>query len=101
MFLLPCLLLGLVFAVVLGGKPSRLAFVSFRLAWTVPVALAIQLAIFSRLGEALEPRTIEQLHVTSYVVLLVFAAANLRVRALIPVLLGLATNAVAILANHG
>lgn len=101
MFLLPSLLLGLVFAVVLGGKPSRLAHVSFRLAWTVPVALAIQLVIFSRLGDALEARTIEQLHVTSYVVLLVFAAANLRVRALIPVLLGLAANAVAILANHG
>lgn len=101
MFLLPSLLLGLVFAVVLGGKPSRLAQVSFRFTWTVPVALAIQLVIFSRLGEALEPRAIEQLHVASYVVLLVFAAANLRVRALIPVLIGLTANAVAILANHG
>jgi hypothetical protein len=101
MFLLPSLLLGLVFAVVLGGRPSRLAHVSFRLAWTVPVALAIQLVIFSRLGDGLEPRTIEQLHIASYVILLGFAAANLRVRALVPVLLGLAANATAILANHG
>jgi hypothetical protein len=101
MFLLPSLLLGLVFAVVLGGRPSRLAHVSFRLTWTVPVALAIQLVIFSRLGEGLEPRAIERLHIASYIALLAFAAANLRVRALVPVLLGLAANATAILANHG
>jgi uncharacterized protein DUF5317/MFS transporter/transketolase-like protein len=101
MFLLPSLLLGLVFAVVLGGRPSRLAQVRFRLTWTVPVALAIQLVIFSRLGDGLDPRTVEQLHIASYVVLLAFAAANLRVRALVPVLLGLAANAAAILANHG
>lgn len=101
MFLLPSLLLGLVFAVLLGGRPSRLVDVSFRLAWTVPVALAIQIVIFSRLGDGLEPRTIEELHVASYVILLGFAAANLRVRALVPVLLGLAANATAILANHG
>jgi uncharacterized protein DUF5317/MFS transporter/transketolase-like protein len=101
MFLLPSLLLGVVFAVLLGGRPSRLVDVSFRLAWTVPVALAIQIVIFSRLGNGLEPRTIEQLHVASYVILLGFALANLRVRALVPVLLGLATNATAILANNG
>jgi Family of unknown function (DUF5317)/Major Facilitator Superfamily/Transketolase, C-terminal domain len=101
MFLLPSLLLGLVFAVLLGGRPSRLVDVSFRLAWTVPVALAIQIVIFSRLGDGLEPRTIEELHVASYVILLGFAAANLRVRVLVPVLLGLAANATAILANHG
>jgi Family of unknown function (DUF5317)/Major Facilitator Superfamily/Transketolase, C-terminal domain len=101
MFLLPSLLLGVVFAVLLGGRPSRLAHVSFRLAWTVPVALAIQIVIFSHLGDGLEPRTVEELHIASYVILLGFAAANLRVRALVPVLLGLAANAVAILANHG
>lgn len=101
MFLLPSLLLGLVFAVLLGGRPSRLAHVSFRLAWTVPVALAIQIVIFSRLGDGLDSRTVERLHIASYVILLGFAAANLRVRALIPVLLGLAANATAILANHG
>jgi hypothetical protein len=101
MFLLPSLLLGLVFAVLLGGRPSRLAHVSFRLAWTVPVALAIQIVIFSSLGSGLEPRTIEELHIASYVILLGFATANLRVRALVPVLLGLVANATAIIANHG
>jgi hypothetical protein len=101
MFLLPSLLLGVVFAVLLGGRPSRLAHVTFRLAWTVPLALVIQVVIFSRLGDGLDPRTVEQLHIASYVVLLGFAAVNLRVRALVPVLLGLAANAVAILANHG
>jgi hypothetical protein len=101
MFLLPSLLLGVVFAVLLGGRPSRLAEVRFRLGWTVPVALAIQLVIFSRLGSGLTTGTVEELHVASYVILLAFAAANLRLRALIPVLLGLGANAAAILANHG
>jgi hypothetical protein len=101
MFLLPSLLLGLVFALVLGGRPSRLATVRFRLSWTVPVALGIQLAIFGPIGARLGPQAVERLHVASYVVLLIFAAANVRLRALVPVLLGLAANATAILANHG
>jgi hypothetical protein len=100
-FLLPSLLLGIVFALVLGGDPRRLADVRFRLAWTVPAALATQIVVFSRLGAGLEPRTAERLHVASYLLLLLFAAANLRVRALVPVLAGLAANAVVIIANGG
>jgi len=101
MFLLPSLVFGLVFAVVLGGRPSRLASVRFRLTWAVPVALGIQLAIFGPAGDRLGEQGVERLHLASYAVLLVFAAANARVRALVPVLLGLTANAVAILANHG
>src|SRR2546425_10392316 len=101
MFLLPSLLLGVIFAVVLGGRPSRVAEVRFRLAWTVPVAFGIQLVIFSPLGDGLDSSTVELLHVASYGVLLVFAAANVRLRALLPVLLGLASNATAIIVNHG
>jgi uncharacterized protein DUF5317/MFS transporter/transketolase-like protein len=101
MFLLPSLLLGLIFAVVLGGRPSRLAEVRFRLAWTVPAALAIQLVIFTRLGSSLDTTTVQRLHIASYAILLVFAAANLRLAPLVPVLLGLVSNAAAIIANHG
>jgi uncharacterized protein DUF5317/MFS transporter/transketolase-like protein len=101
MFLLPSLVLGVVFAVLLGGRPSRVADVRFRLSWTVLAALAVQFVIFGKLGESLEPVAVQRLHIASYVLLLAFAAANLRVRALVPVLLGLAANAVAIIANHG
>ena len=85
----------------LGGRPSRLADVRFRLAWTVPVALVLQLIIFGQLGEGLDQVSIERLHVASYVLLLAFAAANFRLRVLVPVLLGLMANATAIIANHG
>jgi hypothetical protein len=101
MFLLPSLFLGVVFALVLGGRPGRLVGVRFRLSWLVPAALAVQLAIFGPFASRFDPTTIERLHVASYVLLLAFAAANLRIRALVPVLLGLTANAAAILANHG
>jgi hypothetical protein len=101
MFLLPALLFGLVVAVVLGGRPSRLAEVHFRLSWTVPAAFATQFVIFGSLGAGLEQRAVERLHVVSYLLLLAFAAANLRLRALLPVLAGLAANACAIIANNG
>ena len=101
MFLLPSLVLGVIFAMLLGGRPGRLAEVRFRLAWTVPVALVLQLIIFGQLGEGLDQVSIERLHVASYVLLLAFAAANFRLRVLVPVLLGLMANATAIIANHG
>jgi hypothetical protein len=101
MFLLPSLVLGVVFAMLLGGRPSRLAEVRFRLAWTVPVALLLQLIIFGQLGDGIDQVWIERLHVASYVLLLAFAAANFRLKVLVPVLLGLMANATAIIANHG
>jgi hypothetical protein len=101
MFLLPCLVLGVIFAMLLGGRPSRLVDIRFRLAWTVPVALVLQLIIFGKLGEGLDQVSIERLHVASYMLLLAFAAANFRLRVLVPVLLGLMANATAIIANHG
>jgi hypothetical protein len=101
MFLLPSLVLGVVFALLLGGRPGRLVEIRFRLAWTVPAALVLQLIIFSRLGDGLDQGSIERLHVASYVLLLAFAAANFRLKVLVPVLLGLLANATAIIANHG
>ncbi len=101
MFLLPSLVLGVVFAMLLGGRAGRLAEIRFRLAWTVPAALLLQLVIFSELGEGLSQVNVERLHVASYVLLIAFAAANFRLRVLVPVLLGLMANATAIIANHG
>jgi MFS family permease len=100
-FLLPSVFLGLVFALVLGGSPSRLANIRLRGSWLVVVALVVQVALFSQLGEALDERASRSLHLATYGLLVVFALFNLRVRALVPVLLGMALNAAAIAANGG
>src|SRR5262245_57978665 len=101
MFLLPSLLIGLALALVLGGHPSRLAEVRFRASWTVLISLAVQLVLFSQLGAGLTQSVRGALHIATYVLLLAFAAANIRIVALVPVLIGVALNALAITVNGG
>lgn len=101
MFLLPSLLLGFVLAIVLGGKPSRLVELRLRLSWAVWLALALQVPLFSPLGEQLPEAARGPVHLASYGLLLSFAIANIRVRALVFVLLGLLLNAIVIAANGG
>ena len=101
MFLLPTLALGLVFALLLGGKLSRLLDVQFRLVWTVPLSMVGQLTLFSPLGDPIVEPTRGILHVATYGLLLVFVVANLRLRTLVLVLAGIAMNATAIIANGG
>jgi MFS family permease len=101
MFLLPSLAVGLALALVLGGRPSRVAEVRFRLTPLVLAALGVQVVLFTSLGAALDPPIVDVLHIGSYVLLLTFAAANLRIRPLVPVLLGVTLNAIAIIANKG
>jgi hypothetical protein len=101
MFLLPSLVLGPIFALLLGGDLSRLLQVRFRLSWTVLAALGIQLYVFIGPGQELEPDFRLGLHIGSYALLLLFVTANLRLKTMIPVLVGVALNAVAITANGG
>lgn len=101
MFLLPSLAVGLALALVLGGRPSRLLDLRFRLAWTVFLALAVQLLLFLPLGIDGHALLRDVLHLSSYAVLLAFALANLRFVALVPAFAGMALNALAITANGG
>jgi predicted MFS family arabinose efflux permease len=101
MFLLPSLVIGLALALVLGGKPSRLAAVRFSLPWTVLLALAMQLVLFSHLGAGIPDTVRGPLHVATYGLLLIFAVANVRLLPLIPVLLGVGLNSLAIAVNGG
>lgn len=101
MFLLPSLAIGLALALVLGGKPARLAEVRFSLPWTVLLSLLMQLVLFSQLGANIPDTARGPLHIATYGLLLVFAAANARLLPLIPVLLGVGLNSVAIAANGG
>jgi hypothetical protein len=101
MFLLPSILLGVLFALLLGGRLSRVLDVEFRGRWLVPGALAIQVALFSPLAERVPPEFRSPIHLGSYALLFLFGALNIRIVALLPLLLGMAMNAVAIYANDG
>ncbi|HUJ92813.1 MAG TPA: MFS transporter [Gaiellaceae bacterium] len=100
MFLFPSIAIGLLLALALGGRPSRLLEVEIRLAWAAPAALTIQLVIFS--GRITVPAPASAaLHLASYALLVVFTLANRRLLLLLPVLLGMLLNGVAIAANGG
>ena len=101
MFILPSIALGVAIALAVGGKPSRLLELRFRAPWFVLGALALQVVLFSRPGEAIPDAATQALHVVSYGLLLAFGALNRRVRALWVLLAGLLLNAVAIGANEG
>jgi hypothetical protein len=100
-FLLPSLGLGVVLAWALGGRPSRLLDVPFRLGWAVFAALGAQLLLFLRLGIDYPPFFLDAAHVATYALLFAFAAANLRLVPLVPAFVGMALNATAIVANGG
>jgi uncharacterized protein DUF5317/MFS transporter/transketolase-like protein len=101
LFLLPALFLGLAFALIVGGKPWRLAYVELRMSELVLLSFITQLLLFTRSGSWIPEEALRPLHLASYGLLVVFALANLRVRALLPVLAGMGLNAVAIAANGG
>ncbi|HEY2937610.1 MAG TPA: MFS transporter [Gaiellaceae bacterium] len=101
MFLLPSIGVGFLFALLLGGKPSRVLDVELRAPWTVALALGIQIVLFSRISPVAPGDAKDVLHVATYGLLLFFAVVNRRQLALLPVMLGMALNAIAITANHG
>ena len=100
MFLLPSIVVGLALALALGGDLRRLTAYPLRLEWVAPAALAIQVVIFSG-WVALPAGETACLHLLSYGLLVVFVLANARSMVLLPVVLGLALNALAIVANAG
>jgi len=98
LFLLPSIVLGVMFALVLGGRLSRLLDIEFRHSWSVFAALGLQLLLFFHLASAgLET----PIHLGSYGLLFVFAFANAKNLALLPLSLGMAMNSAAIVANGG
>jgi hypothetical protein len=87
-----------------GGKPSRLADVTFRLWWIVPILAALQSFTINRLHSAsrlrlLHPRPL--LLIGTYIVLWVVVWWNRRQPGMWFVLLGVTLNLIAIAANGG
>jgi hypothetical protein len=101
MFLLTSIAVGLLLAKLLGGRPSRILEEPLRRGGLVFFALAVQIVLFSRLGEEIPAGAVSGLHLASYALLLVFALSNIRQLPLAPTWLGLCLNATAIFANGG
>lgn len=102
MFLLPSILLGILFALLVGGRPGRVLELELRHAWCVPTALGIQLALFSFFGGSFVPAELgTAVHISSYGFLAFFATANAGTKVLLPLFAGMAANALAIAANGG
>jgi hypothetical protein len=101
-FLFVTLALALGLALVSGGSLRRIASIELRFPSILAVAVAIQLTL-----EVLHPTTgtaghlASALLVVSYVFLLLFCAANLRLRGLAVVAVGIALNGAVITVNRG
>ena len=101
-FLFVTLALALGLALVTGGRLGNIAATQLRYPSVLAVAVGIQLAL-----EALHPtrgtagRLASALLVVSYVLLVWFCLANLRLRGLAVVAVGVALNGAVITVNHG
>lgn len=92
------LALGLAAGLLAGGRPSNAASVTFRL-WPTLVAGIVLQGGAELLG--VDGATAHVLVVGSYLALVTFAVANLRIAGMPIVLVGLALNAAAIIPNGG
>ena len=94
--------LGFVFAWAMGADLRRLAELHLRASWLVFIALAFQLVAFVRISGIGVRGSLEvPFHLASYAILILFAAANARVRGFGLATLGLLSNAIVIVANGG
>lgn len=101
MFVIYALPIGLLLGLLLGGRPSGLASLNFRLAWLAIAGFATQIVLFSgpvsaRIGDA-GPL----LYVASTAMVLAAVVANVRIPGMALVALGAALNLAAIVANGG
>jgi hypothetical protein len=100
-FILYGLLVGLIAGFVLGGRLENLAGVHFRLGALAIVALAIQLALFSPLGDGIPDDLARAAYVASTALVGVVVLANLRLVGVPLIAVGAALNLLAIVANGG
>lgn len=92
---------GLLGGLLIGGSLSSLEHFSLRLGWLAVVALAIQLVIFSPVGNQFPSAVVVVLHLGSFALLLVCVAVNLSRAPVIVFGAGVLSNTVAIAANGG
>lgn len=101
MFILYAVLAGILIGVLTGGSASRLGDLHFRWAPLIAVGMALQVLLFSSpLGDALGPLA-PAVYIASNVAVLAAVWRNLAIPGLGLVLLGGASNLVAIIVNGG
>jgi hypothetical protein len=100
-FILYGVLAGVVVGFVARGRLECLAAIRFRFGRLVVAGLLFQLALFSPLGDRLDPTVARFAYIVSTAVVGVVVLANLRLPGLVLVALGAALNLAAILANGG
>ena len=101
MFILYAIPAGILAGLAAGGRLTGLGTLHFRWAWVFILGLAVQLVLFSdfvteRIGAAGVP-----IYVLSTLAVATAIAANIRIKGMPIVLLGAASNLVAIVANGG
>jgi uncharacterized protein DUF5317 len=93
---------GIVLAAAAGANVRRLADVRLESSWLIALAFSLQLLLFAiPWTTRLFGGAATAVHMASYLLLLLFAAANLRKPGFGLATLGLALNATVIAANHG
>ena len=92
---------GLIAGALLGGTLANLERLSLRFAWLVVLALALQIIAFSPLGARFSSTVDVGLHLLSYALLLTCVAANLRRPPVMLFGVGVLSNTIAIVVNHG
>ena len=93
---------SLLLAVAAGADLRALADVRLRATWLIIVAFALQLLVFAIPGTAnVLSGTAVEVHIMSYGLLLLFAAANLSQPGFTLAMVGLALNTTVIVANQG
>ena len=101
MFILYGLVLGVIAGLVLGGRIDVLAAVHFRLAPIAVIALAIQIALFSPLADALPDGAARAIYLASTAAVAIVVLANWRLTGVPLVVVGAGLNLAAIVANGG
>ncbi|GAC1663518.1 MAG: hypothetical protein NVS9B8_02640 [Candidatus Limnocylindrales bacterium] len=101
MFILYAIPIGLVAGFLRGGSLARLGEIRFRLAPLALLVLAIQVALFSPLADSLAEHVGRAIYVVSTGLVVLVVLANGRLTGLPLIILGAASNLVAIVANGG
>ena len=101
MFILYAIPVGILAGYAVGGRLERIGDVRFRLIPLAIVALAVQVALFSPLGEGLPIDVARAIYVASTAAVLAVVIANVRLAGLPIVIAGALANLAAILANGG
>jgi len=101
MFILYAIVIGLALGLALGGRPSGISTIPFRLAWLAVAGLLVQVVLFTDAVASWIGALGPPIYVASTLVVFVAVLANWRIQGMPIVALGAACNLAAILANGG